>query len=113
MRERSDRTDKGTDALRITAQFRTRKGMAYELREHGARLTVVITEGDKQANAAPWLVEAFASQTPASAISNAADTRREALRRIGAEWAQDAQARGLPTFDWEAVATALSSVRAI
>jgi hypothetical protein len=111
-RKKSD-TDDGTDALRITAQFRTREGMAYELRDHGARLTVLITESGKDDTGGPWRVEVFSSLAPASAISRTAPTRREALRRTGTDWALDAQSRGLPMFDWDAVARALTVVRAI
>lgn len=110
MRERG-RSDDGNDKLRITAQFRTREGMAYELREHGARLTVMITAGTQSEGA--WLVEAFSSLEPTSGIQNIAATRREALRRTGAAWRVEAGNRGLPQFDWDAVADALTTVRAI
>lgn len=106
-------SDNGTDALRITAQFRTREGMAYELRDKGARLTVLISESDKDAKGEPWRVEAFSSLAPTSAVARTASTRREALQRTGAEWVVDAPSRGLPSFDWEAVARALAVVRAI
>jgi hypothetical protein len=112
MRERAH-TDKGTDAMRITNQFRTREGMAYELREHGERLTVLITESNKAETEAGWHVEAFASRAPDNAIAYTSQTRREALRRTGAQWVLDATTRGLPTFDWDAVASALTLVRAI
>jgi len=110
---KSSRTDDGTDALRITSQFRTREGMAYELRDHGARLTVLITETRGEAAAAAWRVEAFASLTPAVTISHTAPTRREALQRTGGGWELGAREHNLPTFDWDAVARALAVVRAI
>ena len=106
-------TDDGTDALRITSQFRTREGMAYELRDHGARLTVLITESAKDEADDRWRVEAFSSLAPTSAISTTAPTRREALQRTGTRWALDAPSRELPMFDWDAVARALTIVRAI
>jgi hypothetical protein len=111
-RKKSDNDD-GTDALRITDQFRTREGMAYELRAHGARLTVLISENAKDDADGPWRVEAFCSLAPESAISRTAPTRGEALQRTGAEWALHARSRGLPMFDWDAVARALTVVRAI
>jgi len=113
MRDRKASSDKGNDALRITAQFRTREGMAYELREHGARLTVLISESAKNDVEGPWRVEVFSSLAPTAGISRAAATRREALQRSGVEWAVDAPTRGLPSFDWEAVARVLTVVRAI
>jgi hypothetical protein len=112
MRERKSASDNGTDALRITAQFRTRQGMAYELREHGARLTVLISANDDGADAA-WRCEAFSSLAPANAIARTAPTRQEALQRTGAEWTVDARRRDLPAFDWDAVSRALAVVRAI
>jgi hypothetical protein len=109
---RMNKTDRGNDAMRITDQYRTRDGMAYELREKGARLTILIAErpnGDGR----EWHVEASSSQNPETNISQVATTRAEALRRMALEWTTDSAARGLPSFDWEAVARALSVVRAI
>ncbi len=99
------------DARRITAQFRTARGMAYELREHGARLAIQITP--RGGDSVGWHVEASSADVPGVAISEAASTRSEAVRRTGAQWAVDERARGLPTFDWDAVARALREVRAI
>lgn len=115
MRERaaSSKSDKGNDSLRITDQFRTRHGMAYELRERGSRLTLLIAERATPEAGTEWLVEATSTQFPGAAFANAAATRAEALRRTGVNWAADCDARGLPSFDWEAVAKALTAVRAI
>lgn len=114
MRERKrSSSDDGTDALRITDQFRTRDGMAYELRAHGARLTVLITELRTVGNEGEWRVEAFSSLDPASTVAREGPTKREALQRMGIDWASDARTRGLPAFDWDAVARALATVRAI
>lgn len=104
--------DRGNDATRITDQFRTRHGMAYELRERGSRLTLLIAERAIEGGA-EWHVEASSVQFPGATITHAASTRAEAVRRIGVQWAADCAARGLPSFDWEAVARALSAVRAI
>lgn len=112
--------DRGNDALRITDQFRTRHGMAYELRERGSRLTLLIAErtveggaGDGGQGSVEWHVEASSTQFPGSTISQAASTRAEAVRRIGMQWTVDCGTRGLPSFDWDAVARALTAVRAI
>lgn len=109
---RAAKNDNGTDKLRITDQFRTRNGMAYELRQQGARLTVLIAE-QTDAAGSQWHVEASSQQFPGSGMSHVASTRAEALRRIGLEWGEGAASRGLPSFDWSAVAVALSAVRAI
>lgn len=100
------KNDDGTDKLRITTQFRVRGGMAYELREHGSRLTVLITNG---APGSEWTCEAFTD--PARPISHSATTRAEAVRRTSDAWRSDQQ--GLPRFDWDAVVSALTQVRAI
>ena len=115
MREKtaSNKTDKGNDSLRITDQFRTRHGMAYELRERGSRLTLLIAERTTPDAGTEWHVEATSVQLPGAAFSHAASTRAEALRQTGMHWAADCDARGLPSFDWEAVAKALTAVRAI
>lgn len=109
---RSTKGDAGNDSCRITDQFRTRHGMAYELRESGARLTVLIAELTNPTGS-EWQVEASSVQFPGSEVSTTASTKAEALRRTGAQWTADASARGLPTFDWNAVAKALTAVRAI
>lgn len=114
MRERgAGKTDDGTDKLRITDQFRTRAGMVYELRQHGARLTLLISERAADDGVANWHVEASSNVAPGAAIEQVASTRADALRMTGVQWVADCGARGLPTFDWEAVAHALTAVRAI
>jgi hypothetical protein len=105
-------TDRGADALRITDQFRTRHGMAYELRERGSRLTLLIAEHAIEGGA-EWQVEASSVQFPGATMTQAASTRAEAVRRVGVRWAEGCVARGLPSFDWDAVARALTAVRAI
>ena len=110
---RANHTDNGSDKLRITDQFRTRQGMAYELREKGARLTVLIAERTAEGQATEWHVEASSAQAAGASVAHAASTKAEALRRTGVEWAADGLTRGLPSFDWAAVAIALRAVRAI
>ncbi len=102
-----------TDSMHITDQYRTRNGMAYELREHGARLTVMIAERTTEETGREWHVEASAAQFPGSEVSHAASTKAEALRHAGLDWAAVSATRGLPAFDWEAVTKALTAVRAI
>ncbi|MBI2390747.1 MAG: hypothetical protein HYV09_14250 [Deltaproteobacteria bacterium] len=113
MRERAGKTDDGTDRLRITDQFRTRAGMVYELRQHGARLTLLISERSTDDGSAQWCVEASSNVVPGTAVEHSATTKADALRMTGVQWVADCGVRGLPTFDWEAVARALTAVRAI
>lgn len=110
MVERGRATDAG--AVHIESQFRTREGMAYELRGAGARLTVLVTkEGLPEVD--PWRVEVFTSLAPAETLARRGGTRREALERAGVAWTTEAGERGLPSFDWDAVAQCLATVRAI
>ena len=100
--------DRGADALRITTQFRVLHGMAYELRAHGTRLTILITKPDGRA---AWSCEAFIE--PTRSIAALANTRAAALRTASELWKPDGPERGLPAFDWDAVTRALADVRAI
>ena len=104
---------KDDGALHITMQFRILRGMAYELHEHGNRLTVRITESGAAAPSEEWTVEAFGGGAAEGAITRSAPTRAEALRRAGAMWGDALQERGLHPFDWEAVARVLTLVRAL
>jgi hypothetical protein len=54
-----------------------------------------------------------ASTPEAAPIEAWGGTRIDALREVGRLWATKGVALGLPTCDWEAVATVLTSVRAV
>lgn len=105
---------KDKDALRITDQFRSNRGTVYDLRCQGSRLTVCIAERSNTGDPDNWRVEAWTgSRNDASVIAEWGATRAVALSAVGRFWAEHASARGLPSFDWESVAKALSEVRAI
>jgi hypothetical protein len=102
------------DSLRITDQFRGRRGFVYDLRCQGSRLTLCIVPRGSVADSDEWCIEARASHAPdAPIVSEWGPTRIDALRAVGRSWAIQAQQRGLPLFDWEAVAKALTEVRAL
>jgi hypothetical protein len=106
--------EKNTQALRIMNQFRSRTGFVYDLKCEAARLTVSIAQRQSAADPGEWSVEARAGVAPDVApIAAWASTRRDALREVGLAWASQAATLGLPAFDWEAIATALSDVRAV
>lgn len=110
---RSKGNDDGTDQVRITDQFRTRAGMAYELRGRGNRLTLVVSETSDSITPAEWRVEASCPQCPGAEVTYSAKTRVEAVQRTGEKWIAEGEALGLPAFDWTEVIKALTAVRAV
>jgi hypothetical protein len=107
-------SEKNKDALQITNQFRDRRGMVYDLKCEGARLTVQVTPRVSSADPGEWHVEARTAHTPESlVIAEWGPTRADALREVGRAWVREAPSHGLPTFDWEAVAQVLTAVRAL
>jgi hypothetical protein len=105
------------NALRITMQYHSRKGMVYELEKAGITLDVHVAPeqtGESFDATGQWLVGAQSSRDgDAVVITERAATRMEALRRVGQTWTACARERNLPLFDWSAVEKALLSVRAL
>jgi hypothetical protein len=105
---------KDKDALRITGQVRSRRGMVYELRCRGSRLTVCIAERTNPFDPGNWRVDAWTGTlTDGSVISEWGATKVVALSAVGRFWVEHASERGLPSFNWESVAKALAEVRAL
>ena len=114
MSEKSEKAEKNKDALKITHQFRAGIGMVYDLKGDGNRLTVRVFPRQNPSDLDEWRIEARSSEAPeAAVVSEWGKTRTEALAAVGRSWVSEASARSLPTFDWDAVAEALSAVRAI
>jgi len=109
----SKKSDDGQDGLRITNQFRTRNGFAYELRFEGARLEVLVTPRTSEDDGGDWHVEASVKTSPEQTIGHWASSKSEALRLTAATWAERSAELGLPTFDWNAITRALVAVRAV
>jgi hypothetical protein len=102
------------DALRITDQFRGSRGMVYDLRFQGSRLTVCIAERANPFDPGNWRVEAWTGTLAhAEVIAEWGATKAGALSAVGRFWVEHATERGLPSFDWESVARALEGVRAL
>ena len=102
------------DALKITNQFRSRNGFVYDLKCRGVRLTLNIGQRQNPSDPGEWCVDACVNAPPqATPIGAWGATRIDALREVGRLWAASAGDLGLPMFDWDAVATALSGVRAV
>ncbi len=113
--EKSERAE--PNALRITMQYHSGKGMVYELEKAGLTLDVRVAldqTGESFDVAAQWLVGAQSSRDlDAVVITERAATRMEALRLVGQTWTACARERNLPLFDWSAVEKVLLSVRAL
>jgi len=102
-------------ALRITDQFRKNDGMYYDFRCDDDRLTITITPRATQDDAGEWRVQAWAGRSSEtnSLLTEWGTTRADALRAVGDSWASRRLELRLPTFDWEAIAKALGTVRAL
>jgi hypothetical protein len=101
--------DSKSDALRITDQYRRRPGMVCELQCATARLSVHVFEQTEPDSG--WRVEAHSGAgADEVVVARSAPTRAEALREVGAAWAAQCNQ---PSFDWEAVAALLTTVRAV
>ncbi len=107
---------KPDDKLRITNQYRDKDrggAIAYELRCGEARIVLRASQGAAD-NSKEWRFEAHTFQAPDLVVVGDWQTSRtEALRAVGTLWSAQALSLGLPTFDWTAVATALTAVRAL
>jgi hypothetical protein len=98
--------------LRITNQFRSRDGMVYDMRQHGAHLTVVVTPRMSEQDSGEWRVRARTGNADGESIEEWGPTRLDALRAVGRAWTEKGSS-GLPQFDWEAIVTQLLAVRAL
>jgi hypothetical protein len=115
MSERTERNEAKTTALRITNQFRSKGGMAYDLKCDGVRLTLHVSGRTGSDDPGEWRVEARGGRATEDVVTVVqwGATRTEALRAVAKSWADELATDGLRVFDWEAVAQALSSVRAL
>ena len=110
MRDRN----KEKDGLRITQQCRARGGMIYDLKCETSRLTVRVFPRENDGDSGEWRIEASTSHSAeAVIITEWGATRAETLREVGRSWVSKAPLHGLPAFDWDAVAQALTDVRAL
>ena len=88
--------------------------MVYDLSAEGHRLTVSIFQRENPQEPGDWRIEARASRSDeAVVVSEWGASRTAALKSVGEAWTARASADQLPSFDWEAVAKLLDSVRAI
>jgi hypothetical protein len=103
-----------TTVARITNQFRSRDSMVYDLSCEGARLTISIAPRTSDEGADVWSAEAHARQAPERpTIIEQGTTKGDALTAVARSWVAKNGAWGFPALDWEAITTALRTVRAI
>ncbi len=100
-------------ACRVVTQYHSGGEKVYELETAGGALELRVSSlavgGERR-----WHVAAQEGSSPDStAISEEAETKRDALSKVAAQWAERATELGLPTYDWAAVETALLAVRGI
>jgi hypothetical protein len=104
----ADRT--ADPSVRITQQFRERRNMTYELDCSGVPLVLRIFFPENAPDAS-WRIEACTGNTvPASSVSASASSKALALQGIAQNW-REAMPRSV--LDWDGVAKAMTSVRAL
>jgi hypothetical protein len=107
------RVSEDKDGIKITNQFRNKRGIVYDLKHQADRLTVCITQRENPDDLGEWRVDLSAGSQGEAVITEWGPTKADALRAAGTAWAAQAGSLSLPSFDWDGVAKALSSVRAI
>jgi hypothetical protein len=101
-------------ACRVVTQYNSGGERVYELASADATLELRISSRALGAGERRWHVAAQQCNAPDSAaISDEAETKRDALSKVAAQWTEQAAELGLPTFDWIAVETALLAVRGV
>jgi len=97
----------------ITQQYRDRdRRMVYELR-HGTSLLVLVAS-ESAGDVAEWRFEAHPRETPQLVVSGIwSSSRALAFQTMRDLWIERGEGLGLARIDWQKVADALASVRAI
>ena len=100
------------NALKMVEQFRDKSRMVYDFRRGPDFLSVRIAE--EKSEAGEWTIDVRTSNAEGGVIvTGKGSTKKEALAEVGRSWDSTAIIQGLPRFDWDAVAKALTDVRAI
>jgi hypothetical protein len=101
------------NAPRITQQYRDReRRMVYEVR-YGTSLLVLLAS-ESEGEVSEWRFEAHPRESPQLVVTGAwAGTRAAAFKTMRELWVERGEGLGLGPIDWDKVAVALESVRAI
>jgi hypothetical protein len=104
-----------TTSLRIVMQYFRGDVLVCELKCAGASLNLHISRGERGDDGEPaWRIEAHGKLTDSEiVIAESGTTRTAALSAVGNAWNEKGPGLGLEAFDWDAVAVALRTVRAI
>lgn len=101
----------GEGTVKITVQYRTKRGKTYELTSRETVLAVHIARPEGPAASGTWHVEARLGTGVGPSIADGwGTTPAEALRETGRAWASRAP---VTVFDWEAVTRELRGVHAV
>ena len=100
-------------ATRISQQYRERDNMVYELRCGDSHLVLHACHA-QNADSAEWRFEAHPRHAPELVVIGEGSTRKDALTAVRAAWIEKGTTNAsLVAFDWDAVAAALTNVRAL
>lgn len=102
--------------MRIVQQFREAHNMTYELDCTGSPLIVRVfpMNGESATPTSEWKIEARVSNAADAVVASAtAPTRALALTGVAQWWSDNAATYALGSYDWNAIAEAMTTVRAI
>ena len=98
-------------AARITNQFYGKLGMVYELNCDGVALSISMIATKQETE---WEAEATAKVLPDPVVAKGVGrSRAEAFSVLRDAWCSQPTGVPFPRLEWEAIRTALASVRAI
>ncbi len=101
------------EQLRIMNQFRDKRGMVYDLKCQGDRLTLRVNQREQPDDPGEWHIAAQTSAASDVTIAEWGPTKEEALRAVGRGWSAAAASGKLPPFDWDGIVRVLTLVRAL
>ncbi len=110
-REGSKDDEESKTGTSIAQQYRERLAMTYELACGKAKLTLRFHFPAENAPS-PWRVAARTASSDAT-VEATEPTRAQALQAVADAWRALPAEAGAPELDWQAVAAALKTVRAI
>jgi hypothetical protein len=101
-------------ACKVVSQYHSGGERVYELAIAGSSLELRISSRASGGGERIWHVQAQQGDAlDSESITEQGETKRGALTKVAAQWAERAGELGLPIFDWAAVETALLAVRGI
>lgn len=88
--------------------------MVYDLSCNEVRLTIEMAQRPNEDGLGDWVAGAHARESvDRPAITEPGATRDDAFQAVARSWVAKQRAHGFPELDWDAVATAMRTVRAI